>query len=69
MTWRPWRRKLEQSHEAVRAAERLRDQAEEQRGRADRLVPRVDRVSSSLEKLRTDNHIGPMIDAILRGTD
>ncbi len=54
---------------ALHAAERLRDQAEEQRGRADRLVPRVDRVSSSLEKLRTDNHIGPMIDAILRGTD
>jgi hypothetical protein len=27
----------------------------------------VDAVSASLQKLRTENHIGPMIDAILRG--
>jgi len=63
----PWRRKLEQAEEAVRQAERLRDKAEEQQRRAERIAPRVDAVSASLQRLRTDNHIGPMIDAILRG--
>lgn len=67
MTWRPWRKKLEQSQEAVRAAERLRDTAQEQQRQAERIAPRVDAVSSSLQKLRTDNHFGPLIDAILRG--
>lgn len=67
MTWWRWRRKLEQAEEAVRRAERLRDNAEEQQRRAERIAPRVDAVSASLQRLRTDNHIGPMIDAILRG--
>lgn len=67
MTRWPWRRKLEQAEEAVRQAERLRDKAEEQQRRAERIAPRVDAVSASLQRLRTDNHIGPMIDAILRG--
>lgn len=67
MTWWRWRRKLEQAEEAVRQAERLRDNAEEQQRRAERIAPRVDAVSASLQRLRTDNHIGPMIDAILRG--
>ena len=66
MRW-PWRRRLEQAHEAVRAAEGLRDRAERQQRRAEEIVPRVDAVASSLQKLRTDNHFGPMIDAILRG--
>jgi hypothetical protein len=58
---------MEQADEAVRGAERLRDAAQEQRRRAETIAPRVDTVSSSLQKLRTDNHFGPLIDAILRG--
>jgi division protein CdvB (Snf7/Vps24/ESCRT-III family) len=69
VTWWPWRKKLEQSRQAVQEAERLRDRAEEQRRRVEEIAPRVDAVSSSLQKLRTDNHIGPMIDAILRGSE
>lgn len=67
MTWWLWRRRLEQAEEAVRQAERLRDGAEEQQRRAERIAPRVDAVSASLQKLRTDNHFGPLIDQILRG--
>jgi hypothetical protein len=63
----PWRRKLAQSQEAVRAAEELRDRAEHQQRRVEGITPRVDAVSASLQRLRTENHIGPMIDAILRG--
>lgn len=69
MKWMPWRKKLEESQEAVRAAERLRDDAETQQRRAELIAPRVDAVSSSLQKLRTDNHFGPLIDAILRGNE
>jgi hypothetical protein len=58
---------VEQAQEAVRAAERLRDNAQEQQRRAERIAPRVDAVASSLQRLRSDNHIGPLIDAILRG--
>ena len=67
MTWRPWRRKVQQAQEKVREAERLRDHAQEQQRQAERIAPRVDAVSASLQKLRTDNHFGPLIDAILRG--
>lgn len=67
MTWWRWRRKLEQAQDAVREAERLRDKAEAQQRQVERIAPRVDAVSASLHKLRTDNHIGPLIDAILRG--
>lgn len=67
MTWWPWRKKIEQAQEAVRAAEELRDHAEEQRTRAEEMAPRVDAVAERLRKLRSDNHFGPMIDAILRG--
>lgn len=67
MTRWPWRRRLEAAHEAVRAAEELRDAAELQQRRAEQIAPRVDAVSSSLQKLRTDNHFGPLIEAILRG--
>lgn len=67
--WR-WRlRRLEQAQEAVCAAEQLRDKAEEQQGRAEAIAPRVDAVSSSLQKLRRDNHFGPMIESILRGSE
>lgn len=69
MKWWPWRRELEQAEEAVRQAERLREQAEEQQRRAERIAPRVDAVSSSLQRLRTDNHFGPLIDSILRGSE
>lgn len=65
--WRPWRQEVEQGHEAVRAAEELRDAAQEQQRRVEAIKPRVDAASDSLRKLRTDNHFGPMIDAILRG--
>lgn len=67
MTWWPWRRKLEQSDDAVRAAEELRDRARRQQVRAEAMTPRVEAVSSSLQRLRTDNHFGPLIDALLRG--
>lgn len=69
MTWLPWRRKLEQAQEAVREAERLRDTAEAQQRQVERIAPRVDAVASSLQKLRTDNHFGPLIDSILRGSE
>lgn len=65
--WWPWRAKLVQSQDALLAAERLRDNAQAQQRKAERIVPRVDAVASSLQKLRTDNHFGPMIDAVLRG--
>lgn len=68
MKW-PWRRELEQAQEAVRQAERLRDSAQEQQRKAERIAPRVDAVASSLQKLRTDNHFGPLIDSILRGSE
>jgi hypothetical protein len=60
---------VQQAQEAVRAAERLRDTAEAQQRRAERIAPRVDAVTASLQKLRSDNHIGPLIDAILRGSE
>lgn len=67
MSWRPWRRKLEEAQEAVRQAEALRDDAEHQKCRAEAMTPRIDDVSLSLQRLRTENHFGPLIDAILRG--
>ncbi len=67
MTRRLWRKKMQQAEEAVRAAEELRDVAQHQQRRVESLVPRVDAVTASLRKLRADNHVGPMIDAILRG--
>lgn len=68
MTWLRWRKRLEQAQEAVRHAEKLRDRAEAQQRVAERIAPRVDAVSASLEKLRTDNHLGPLIESILRGS-
>jgi hypothetical protein len=67
VTWKPWRKRLEEAEDAVRYAEALRDDAEAQRQQAERIAPRVDAVSSSLQRLRTDNHIGPLIELILRG--
>jgi len=66
---RPWRKRLEESREAVRHAEALRDNAQEQQRHAELIAPRVAAVSASLQKLRTDNHFGPLIDAILRGSE
>lgn len=68
MTWW-WRRSLKQAEDKVRAAEELRDNATQQQQRAEAMTPRVDAVSSSLQRLRTDNHFGPLIDAILRGNE
>jgi len=67
VTRRFWRKRVQQSDEAVRAAEELRDAAQRQQRQVESLVPRVDAVSASLRKLREDNHVGPMIEAILRG--
>lgn len=67
MTSWVWRRRLEQAEHAVREAERLRDVAQEQCRQVASIAPRVDTISASLEKLRTDNHFGPMIDKALRG--
>jgi hypothetical protein len=69
VSWWPLRRKLEQAQEAVRHAESLRDDAEQQKTRAEAMTPRIDNVTSSLQKLRTDNHFGPLIDAVLRGNE
>jgi hypothetical protein len=63
----PWRKRLEEAEEALRVAEELRDRAEEQQHQAEAMTQRVDAVSSSLRKLHTDNHFGPLIDSILRG--
>lgn len=67
MTRWPWRKRLEQAEEKVRAAEELRDRAQRQQRQAEEIASRVDAVAPSLRRLRTDNHFGPMIDAILRG--
>lgn len=69
MSWRPWRRKMEQAQEAVRHAESLRDDAEQQKNRVQAMTPRIDNVTSSLQRLRSDNHFGPLIDAVLRGNE
>jgi len=60
---------MEQAQEAVRHAESLRDDAEQQKTRVQAMTPRIDSVSSSLQRLRTDNHFGPLIDAVLRGNE
>lgn len=69
MTWFRWRRKVQEAQEAVREAERLRDTAEAQQRKVEKIAPRVDAVSASLQRLRTENHIGPLIDSILRGSE
>ena len=48
MTWWRWRRKLEQIEADIRAAELLRDRAQQQQRRAEALVPRVDGVVRKL---------------------
>lgn len=65
--WKPWRHAVDDAHEAVRAAEELRDGAEQQQREVEGRQERVDAVASSLRQLRTDNHFGPMIDSLLRG--
>lgn len=69
MKWWLWRKDLEQAEAAVRQAERLRDSAQEQQRQAEQIAPRVDAVSASLQRLRRDNHFGPLIDSILRGSE
>lgn len=67
MTWKPWRRRIDEAREAVKKAEQLRDHAEAQQAKVEEIATRVDAVAPSLQKLRRENHIGPLIDAILRG--
>jgi hypothetical protein len=71
VTWFSWRRKDDQQAQDAKRlrAERLRDRAEDQQKRAEELAPRVDAITSSLRKLHTDNHFGPMIDNALRGSE
>jgi len=66
VTWWLWRRKIDESQEAVLAAEELRDLAQRQQRKAEAFGPRVDAVTSSLGRLRLDDRFGPVIDAILR---
>jgi hypothetical protein len=69
MKWRwPWSRDVETADEAVRAAEQLRDRAQDQQARVEANGPRVAAAAERLERLRTENHFGPMIENILRGT-
>lgn len=65
----PWRKKLKESHERLQEAERLRDEAEHQRCRVEQLAPRVETASSRLGQIRTENHFGPLIDSLLRGSE
>lgn len=69
MIWRPWRKRLADAEAAIKTAEVLRDKAQAQQGRAERMAPRAAAVSGSLERLHTENHFGPLIDAILRGSE
>lgn len=68
MKW-PWTRSLEQAREAVRGAEALRDGAQEQQRRVEAIAPRVDAAARRARQLRSDNHFGPLIDSILRGSE
>lgn len=67
MKW-PWRKRLEEARAAVEKAEELRNGAVEQRRRVEEITPRVDAAAASLRQLRTDNHFGPLMDSILRGS-
>lgn len=69
MTWWRGRRELEKAEHALRRAQELRDNAEAQQRHVEKIAPRVDAVSASLQKLRSDNHFGPLIDSILRGSE
>lgn len=69
MIWLPWRKKLKESDDRLRQAERLRDEAQFQRCRVQELTPRVDEASSRLGQLRTENHFGPLIESLLRGSE
>lgn len=69
MTRWPWRKRLGEAADALAEADRLRDRAQEQQARAEALTPKVDALSASLRKLHTDNHFGPLIDAVLRGSE
>lgn len=67
MKW-PWRRALDEAREKVCEAERLRDGAERQEQRVEANTPRVDAAASRLRQLHTDNHFGPLMESILRGS-
>lgn len=64
-----WRKRFRKADEAVRAAEQLRDLAQDQQREAESMTARVDAISASLRKLHSDNHFGPMIDKALRGSE
>lgn len=66
--WMPWRRQARQDDAAIKAAEQLRDRAEEQRRRVQAITPRVDATVRSLRELRAENGFASMIENVTRGT-
>lgn len=69
MTLLPWRKKLLEADDRLQEARRLRAAAEEQSDRVHQLTARVDEASSRLGQLRTENHFGPLIESLLRGSE
>lgn len=65
----PWRKRLKEADDRLQAAEKLRDEAFEQREKVGQLAPRVDAASSRQIQLRTENHFGPLIESLLRGNE
>lgn len=65
--WRRDRKRLVEADEKLRAAEKLRDEAQALQKRVEDMTPRIDAIASNARQLRQDNHFGPLIDAILRG--
>lgn len=62
-----WKRQLKEAEDRLQKAEELRDDAQRQQRVAEEIAPRVDALSASLRRLHTENHVGPLIDFILRG--
>jgi predicted GTPase len=62
-----WRWNPEAEDEALRAAERLRDRAQEQQRRAAEIAPRVDAVVASLREVPVQNGLRSMIENVGRG--
>lgn len=66
--WRmKWRNRSAEADEALAEAQELRRQAESRNDAITSITERVDEVARSLERLRRENHFGPMIDSALRG--
>lgn len=63
-----WRKRLEEADKKVCEAQRLLEGAEEQSRRVAALSEHVDATAGRLRQLRSDNHFGPLIESILKGT-